>query len=68
VFTGVHYTCVILDNTSLKCFGWIWGVGYGDYKNRGLLTSDMGDSLPAVPSSVISLSGTEWLRRLEAHL
>jgi alpha-tubulin suppressor-like RCC1 family protein len=43
-------TCVILDNSAVKC----WGsnsngqLGYGDTNNRGDATSEMGDNLPAV--------------------
>jgi len=46
---GVH-TCVLLDNDSIKCWGYSGNgdLGLGDTNNRGDNASEMGDSLPAV--------------------
>jgi LPXTG-motif cell wall-anchored protein len=46
---GVH-SCVLLDNDSIKCWGYNGNadLGLGDTNNRGDNASEMGDSLPAV--------------------
>jgi len=46
---GLH-SCAILDNGTVKCWGYnAYGqLGYGDTVNRGWSPSEMGDNLPAV--------------------
>ena len=50
IAAGDSHTCVILDNSSVKC----WGAnasgqqGLGDTDNRGDNSSEMGDNLPVV--------------------
>ncbi len=50
VASGGHFTCAILDDGSVKC----WGkndqgdLGLGDTENRGDQANEMGDSLPTV--------------------
>ncbi len=50
--TGLHTTCVVLDNGGVKCWGansdGTLGVG-GSAGNRGDNRSEMGDALPVVP-------------------
>ena len=47
---GAVYTCELLDNNDVKC----WGgnnngeLGLGDYEPRGSSPSSMGDNLPAI--------------------
>lgn len=45
-----HHTCVLLDNMSMKCWGWNQNgqLGQGDTNNRGDQAGEMGDSLPAI--------------------
>jgi alpha-tubulin suppressor-like RCC1 family protein len=47
---GQSYTCAVLDNGSVKCWGQnLRGqLGYGDTENRGDSGGEMGDALPAV--------------------
>ncbi len=58
---GAEYTCAVLDNNRVKCWGGsnilspidneILGagfLGYGDGKDRGTSAADMGDNLPYV--------------------
>ena len=50
ISAGAQYTCAILDDQSLKC----WGLGinhqlgYGNNRTRGELPGQMGDNLPTV--------------------
>jgi alpha-tubulin suppressor-like RCC1 family protein len=50
ISAGDRHTCVVLDNTSLKC----WGknesgqLGLGDNSPRGDNSSEMGDNLPVI--------------------
>jgi len=50
IAAGKHHTCAILDNASIKC----WGsnasgqLGLGDTNNRGDVSDEMGNYLPAV--------------------
>ncbi len=50
VATGRSHTCAILDNGSVKCWGWnLFGqLGLGDTGDRGGAAGQMGDALPAV--------------------
>jgi len=45
-----HDNCVVLDDDSVKCWGWNSSgqLGVGDTTTRGLSDADMGDNLPAV--------------------
>ena len=46
---GYLHTCVLLEGSSVKCFGQNSGaLGVGDLLNRGDLPGSMGDALPAV--------------------
>lgn len=47
---GQEYSCALLDNGSLKCFGndFYGQLGYGDTVKRGDGAGEMGDLLPAV--------------------
>ena len=51
VGTSVDHTCVVLDNASLKCFGYnrdgLLGLGTDD-ERVGDFPEEMGDALPAV--------------------
>jgi alpha-tubulin suppressor-like RCC1 family protein len=50
IAAGDNHTCVVLDNTSVKC----WGknesgqLGLGNTSNRGDNSSEMGDNLPVI--------------------
>jgi alpha-tubulin suppressor-like RCC1 family protein len=50
VACGDHYTCALLDDSSVKCWGYNGEgqLGQGDATQRGDDTSEMGDSLPAI--------------------
>lgn len=47
---GYRHSCAVLDNGSLKCWGWnAWGqLGLGHTLTRGDQANQMGDSLPAI--------------------
>jgi len=47
---GYAHTCVILDNDSVKCWGWNYDgqLGMGDNENRGDFPHEMGDNLKAI--------------------
>jgi alpha-tubulin suppressor-like RCC1 family protein len=50
IFSGSYHNCAILDDTSLKCWGWNYygQLGLGHTNIRGRNSWDMGDNLPAV--------------------
>jgi hypothetical protein len=50
ISTGYGQTCVILDNASLKCWGYngTGQLGYGHNNNLGDGSDEMGDNLPVV--------------------
>jgi alpha-tubulin suppressor-like RCC1 family protein len=50
VVAGGHHTCVVLDDSSLKCFGdnRDGQLGAGDKVNRGAGSAQMGDGLRAI--------------------
>lgn len=45
-----HHTCALLDDATLKCWGFASNgrLGYGDSNNRGDGPGEMGDNLPTV--------------------
>jgi alpha-tubulin suppressor-like RCC1 family protein len=45
---GHTYTCALLDNATVKCWGAGSALGLGDLANRGDDPGEMGDALPAV--------------------
>jgi len=47
---GYYHTCALLDDDSIKCWGFneYGQLGLGDPDNRGDAAGEMGDSLPAV--------------------
>ena len=63
VATGGNNSCALLDNATVKCWGYgtSGGLGYGDTNHRGDATGEMGDNLPAVDlgtgRSVLRLAG-----------
>jgi alpha-tubulin suppressor-like RCC1 family protein len=50
IAAGGNHTCAILDNSSIKCWGYNASgqLGLGDTNNRGDNSSEMGDTLPTV--------------------
>jgi cysteine-rich repeat protein len=50
VAVGGYHTCAILDNDTLKCWGYngYGALGLGDTQTRGDAQNEMGDALPAV--------------------
>jgi alpha-tubulin suppressor-like RCC1 family protein len=47
---GYNYSCALLDDTTVKCWGWNGegDLGYGDTTNRGDGPGEMGDNLPTI--------------------
>ena len=50
IVTGNSHTCVMLDNSSIKCWGYNASgqLGLGDANNRGDGSNEMGDNLPSI--------------------
>ena len=50
VTAGDLHTCAVLDDFSVKCWGYGYPgrLGYGDTSSRGYKSGDMGDNLPTV--------------------
>lgn len=71
---GTYFTCALLDNNTVKC----WGnneygqLGQGDTENRGDEPDELGDNLPAIdlgaPAHAIAASGDHACALLEGGL
>jgi hypothetical protein len=48
VSAGRYYTCALLDDDSVKCWGWNENNGLGERDSRGDNPGEMGDNLPAL--------------------
>ena len=50
ISAGAAHTCALLDNATVKCWGYgaVGALGYGSTANKGDSTGQMGDLLPAV--------------------
>ena len=50
ISAGAAHTCALLDNATVKCWGYgaVGALGYESTANKGDSTGQMGDSLPAV--------------------
>lgn len=50
ITAGSQYTCAVLDDASVKCWGYVGNgqLGLGNVANRGRLPGEMGANLPAV--------------------
>ena len=50
IATGLDYTCAVLDNDNIKCWGNAFSgrLGYGDFRKRGDDEGEMANALPAV--------------------
>ena len=50
VTVGAYHVCAIVDDDTVKCWGYntYGGLGLGDSTNRGTLGGQMGDALPTV--------------------
>lgn len=62
---GRYHTCALLDNGTVKCWGWnvVGQLGLGDIVNRGENPGEMGDNLPALDfgtgRTVVSIAAGE---------
>ena len=47
---GSQYSCALLDNATVKCWGWAIGgsLGYGNQTDLGDNANEMGDNLAAI--------------------
>ena len=59
---GYYHTCVILDNDSVKCWGWNYAgqLGLGDTADKGDGSNVMGDALAAVDLGTVSGAAAPW--------
>lgn len=62
---GISHTCALLDNQTVKCWGYnSYGkLGYGDTRDRGVASGEMGDNLAAVDlgaGAIISALSVGW--------
>jgi E3 ubiquitin-protein ligase HERC3 len=48
VSAGYGYTCALLDDASVKCWGQGGELGLGNDKSHGAAPGQMGDALPTV--------------------
>ncbi|HMV65210.1 MAG TPA: MopE-related protein, partial [Myxococcota bacterium] len=55
---GNVHTCAVLDNATMKCWGYEGAIGYANQQRRGDGANEMGDNLPAIavpePSDMIA--------------
>lgn len=58
---GDDHTCALLDDDSVKCWGYGGRLGVGDPNHRGSVAGGMGDALPAV-----ALGAGRTARRISA--
>ncbi|WP_374073635.1 hypothetical protein [Bdellovibrio bacteriovorus] len=65
ISAGGNHTCALLDNSTLKCWGYgNWGqLGQGNINNLGAGAGEMGDALPAIklgssPSRLVKAKDT----------
>ncbi len=73
VSAGQSHTCAVLDNASLKCWGFTVGgqIGLGVQDTRGDGPGEMGDNLPAVDlgagraAAAVSVGGTSTCALLD---
>jgi alpha-tubulin suppressor-like RCC1 family protein len=51
VDAGGYHSCALLDNGTVKCWGYdaYGALGQGDTASRGVAAGQMGDNLPAIP-------------------
>jgi alpha-tubulin suppressor-like RCC1 family protein len=72
---GTYSTCAVLDDHSIKCWGYnvIGQLGYGDTSDRGDQPGEMGDALPTVDlgtgrtATTIAVGGNHSCAVLDDH-